>query len=68
MIKTSDIRDLTDEEIGKRVEEEQRDLTELRFRKAVAGLENSAVLREKRRDIARLQTVLSERRLEARES
>lgn len=68
MIKISDIRDLTDEEIGKRIAEEQRDLTDLRFRKAVAGLENSAVVREKRRDIARLKTVLSERRLGVRQS
>lgn len=68
MIKTNDIRDLTDEEIEKRIGEEQSDLTDLRFRKAVAGLENSAVVREKRRDIARLKTVLSERRLETSES
>ena len=37
--------------------EEERDLTDLRFRRAVAGLENPIVLREKRRDIAVLKSM-----------
>jgi large subunit ribosomal protein L29 len=61
-MKTSDIRALSDKEIEERIAEDQKDLTDLRFRRAVAGLENPIVLREKRREIARLKTVLNEKR------
>ena len=61
-MKTSDIHALTESEIETRIAEEQRDLTDLRFRRAVAGLENPIVLREKRRDIARMKTVLAQKR------
>ena len=60
-MKTNDIRSLSEEEITQRIAEEQRDLTDLRFRRAVAGLENPIVLREKRRDIARMKTVLAQK-------
>ncbi len=60
-MKASDIRSLSDSEITDRITEEERDLTDLRFRRAVAGLENPIVLREKRRDIARMKTVLAQR-------
>ncbi len=60
-MKASDIRTLSESEITQRIAEEERDLTDLRFRRAVAGLENPIVLREKRRDIARMKTVLAQR-------
>ena len=60
-MKASDIRSLSESEITQRIAEEARDLTDLRFRRAVAGLENPIVLREKRRDIARMKTVLAQR-------
>ena len=60
-MKTSDIRALSGTEIEQRIADEQRDLTDLRFRRAVAGLDNPIVLREKRRDIARMKTVLAQR-------
>ena len=60
-MKTSDIRALAASEIEQRIADEQRDLTDLRFRRAVAGLDNPIVLREKRRDIARMKTVLAQR-------
>ena len=61
-MKTSDIRALSTQEIEQRIADEQKDLTDLRFRRAVAGLENPIVLREKRRDVARLKTLLAEKR------
>ena len=61
-MKTTDIRNLKESEIQQRIAEEQRDLTDLRFRRAVAGLENPIILREKRRDIARMKTVLAQKR------
>jgi large subunit ribosomal protein L29 len=61
-MKASDIRDLNEAEIEQRIAEEQRDVTDLRFQRQVAGLENPIVLRQKRREIARLKTILNEKR------
>lgn len=60
-MKPSEIRDLSTEEIEKRIEEEQNQLEQLRFQHAVAQLENPMVLRNKRRMVARLKTILNEK-------
>jgi len=60
-MKANEIRDLSEAEIRQRIADEQRELTDLRFRRSVTGLENPIVLRHKRREIARMQTILSER-------
>ena len=64
-MKATEIRDLNEAEIRQRIAEEERDLTDLRFRRSVTGLENPIVLRQKRREIARMKTVLSEKAREA---
>lgn len=56
-----EIRDLSEEEIETRIDEEQEQLEQLRFQHAVAHLENPSILREKRRLIARLKTILNEK-------
>ena len=61
-MKASEIRDLSEAEIEQRIAEQQKDLTDLRFRRSVAGLENPIVLRSKRREVARLQTILRQKR------
>lgn len=61
-MKASDIRDLNEAEIEQRIAEETRQITDLRFQRSVTGLENPMVLRQKRREIARMKTVLSEKR------
>lgn len=64
-MKPKEIRKLNDEEIVTRIEEEEEQLEQLRFQHAVTGqLENPMILREKRRFIARLKTILRERELE----
>lgn len=60
-MKASDIRDMSAAEIQQRIADETRDITDLRFRRTVTGLENPMVLRAKRRDIARMKTVLREK-------
>ncbi len=60
-MKANEIRDLSEAEIRQRIAEEAKDLTDLRFRRAVAGLENPIVLRQKRREIARMRTILAEK-------
>ncbi len=57
-MKASELRDLTADELRRRLDEEKNELSTLRFQHAVAPLQNPMVLREKRRDIARLQTTL----------
>ncbi|HEX6751206.1 MAG TPA: 50S ribosomal protein L29 [Longimicrobium sp.] len=56
-----EIRDMTDEEITERIEQLQEERFRLRFRSATQQLENPMLLRNLRRDIARLKTVQRER-------
>ncbi|ARA91794.1 MAG: 50S ribosomal protein L29 [Bacteroidetes bacterium] len=60
-MKAKEIRELSTEEIAERIREEQEQLEQLRFQHAIARLENPMVLRQKRRLVARLQTILNER-------
>jgi large subunit ribosomal protein L29 len=60
MIKAKDIRLMSDENIAQRLAEEREELSALEFKHAIAQLENPLVLRNKRRLIARLQTILNE--------
>lgn len=60
-MKANEMRDLNEAELRQRIAEEARDLTDLRFRRSVTGLENPIALRQKRREIARLRTVLNEK-------
>ncbi len=62
-MKPQDIRELTDDEIQERVRELEEERFRLRFRSATMELENPTLLKEIRRDIARMKTVLSEREL-----
>jgi len=61
-----DIRERSEAEIEQIIAEEQRELTDLRFKRAVAGLDSPIILRDKRKTIARLKTVLNEKRAAAR--
>lgn len=62
-MKTAEARELTTEEIHSRIEQLQEELFRLRFRAATMELENPMLLRNLRRDVARLKTVLREREL-----
>ena len=61
-MKAKEIRELNESEIQERIAENQQDITELRFRRVVAGLDDPVILREKRREIARLKTILNEKK------
>lgn len=60
---TSEIRELTADEISARIEQMQEEQFRLRFRAATSELESPILLRTLRRDIARLKTILREREL-----
>jgi large subunit ribosomal protein L29 len=62
-MKAADIRDLTPEEIEVQIAQAKEELFRLRFRSATQELENPALVKSLRRDIARMRTILREREL-----
>ncbi|HSK16868.1 MAG TPA: 50S ribosomal protein L29 [Gaiellaceae bacterium] len=56
------LRDLTDEELVKRLAESRENLFNLRFQMATGALDNTARLSLAKRDIARILTVQAERK------
>jgi large subunit ribosomal protein L29 len=59
--KTSDLREMTEEQLGARLGELREERFRLRFRSATEAIENPIRFRTIRRDIARIQTILRER-------
>ncbi|MBV6512946.1 MAG: 50S ribosomal protein L29 [Ignavibacteriales bacterium] len=57
-MKISEIRQLTTEELVRRLEDEQNNLVDLRFTHALKQLTNTAKLGDTKRTIARLMTEL----------
>lgn len=62
-MKTSEIKDLTTEEIKEKIETEKAALTKMKMNHAVSPLENPMLIRTTRRNIARLTTELRKREL-----
>jgi large subunit ribosomal protein L29 len=62
-VKILEIREMASEEIQGKVADHRRALFNLRFQKETEQLERPAELRELKRDIARMLTVLRERAL-----
>ena len=60
-MKAAEIRDLTDEEIRERISDSQEELFRLSFRSATQQLDNPLLIRQLRRDVARMKTILRER-------
>ena len=60
-MKARQLRDLTNDELERKLAETRQELFNLRFQSATGQLENTAQLRLKRREIARILTVREER-------
>jgi len=60
-MKAHELRELSDAELAKRIQEEEENLANLRFQKVIRQLDNPMQLRLVRRDIARMKTILRER-------
>jgi len=60
-MKASQLRDLTQAELEAKATELRGELFSARIKKATGQLENNALLRKLRRDMARVQTVLRQR-------
>jgi large subunit ribosomal protein L29 len=61
-MKAHELRDLSLTELEARLEDETNALADFRFNKAIAGqIENPARIKNTRREIARLQTIINEK-------
>ena len=63
-MKANEIRNLSEEELNKRLNDLKKDLFMLRMQHATNHLDNPIKISNVRRDIARVKTVLREKQLE----
>ena len=64
-MKAFEIRSLSDDEIGTKIEEAYEELFNLRFQLAIGQVKDPSRITLLKRDIARMKTVLNERKLAA---
>ena len=64
MMKISKIREMSSPELEKELGELKSELFKLRFSLATNGLENPMKIKEVKKDIARINTILKQRELE----
>ncbi len=62
-MKALEVRQLSDEEIKKRIQDDQESLANLRFQKVLSQLENPMKINHLKKDIARMKTILREREM-----
>ncbi len=60
-MRTRELRELSDDELQRRLDETREELFNLRFQAATGALENTARLRLTKRDIARILSIQVER-------
>lgn len=66
MMKAKEVRELNDTQLGEKLVELKKDLFNLRLQHATNQLDNPIRIREVKRDIAKVKTVIRERELAAR--
>ena len=62
-MKSKDIRELSTEDIIKKIENNKEELFNLRFSQATGNLEKPSRITELRKEIARMKTIIREREL-----
>jgi large subunit ribosomal protein L29 len=60
-VRTRELRQLSDDELAKKLLESREELFNLRFQDATGALENPARLKQTKREIARILTLQNER-------
>ena len=65
-MKTKELHGLTVDELNTKLKELSEELFNLRFRHAIGQLENSAALKNCKKEIAKIKTILRERELAAK--
>jgi large subunit ribosomal protein L29 len=61
-MKASEIREMTTKEILEKLEQHRTDLSKMRLNHAISSIEHPAKLRKSRKDIARMLTVLTQKK------
>jgi large subunit ribosomal protein L29 len=61
MMKAADVRQKSDDELAEQLIDLRKEAFNLRFQRASGQLENTGRVREVRRDIARIKTILNQR-------
>ncbi len=64
-MKTSEIRELSIDELESKTSELSEELFRLKFKNGIRQLENTANLKAVRRDIARIKTIINEKKVKA---
>lgn len=64
MSKMEEFRKLSTEDLNKKIKENKEELFNLRFQQATGNLEKPARLRELRKEVAKMKTIIRERELE----
>ena len=63
-MKIFEIREMSTEELKKRVLEDQKNLVDLKFQQELKNLTNTAKLHAVRKDVAKMKTILKEREMQ----
>lgn len=63
MTKMEEFRKLSTEELNKKIKENKEELFNLRFQQATGNLEKPVRLRELRKEVAKMKTIIREREL-----
>ena len=61
-MKVKELRELTTEQINVKIEESKEEIFNLRMQQATGNLEKPSRLKELRKDVARMKTILAERK------
>lgn len=65
-MKSSELRQMTNEELSEKLKSLKVELFNLRFSHATGGLKNPVALNSTKKDIARVETILREREISAK--
>lgn len=63
-MKAEEIRELTDDELGRKLSDLKEELFNLRFQMATGQLDNPMQMKAVKKDIARVKTIMRERELQ----
>lgn len=63
MVKTKELREMSNEQLNAKISECREELFNLRFSQATGNLEKPSRLRELRKQVAQMKTILREREL-----
>ena len=67
-MQSTELRELSDQELSKKLEDTRAELFNLRFQMATSQLDNTARVTTVKRDIARIQTEIRARQIAAQKS